>query len=138
MSILQTRRWQKADTDLTAVAASGLAAAWTPYTPTVTSGTGTFTSASATGAYVQVGKIVSFRIEVTVTTNGTAATNIAATLPVADVNRHNASGFERALTGKVVRGSLNSGGKVTFLYYDNSYPGADGAIFVLSGVYEAA
>lgn len=47
--------------------------AWSAYTPTVTTDSGTFTAASATGSHVEIAGICHFRVEVTVTTKGTAA-----------------------------------------------------------------
>lgn len=56
-------------------------AAWTAYTPTVTSTSGTFTTVSATGRYKQVGKTILLQADVTVTSAGTAAGNIIVSLP---------------------------------------------------------
>jgi hypothetical protein len=57
-------------------------AAWTSYTPTITAGAGTPTTVSATGRYKVFGKTVIVTIDVTVTTTGTAAGAIIATLPL--------------------------------------------------------
>jgi hypothetical protein len=60
-------------------------AAWTTYTPTITSGSGTPTTTSASGRYKQIGKTVIVEIIATLTTIGTAAGSVIATLPVASV-----------------------------------------------------
>ncbi len=133
---------QDADADLTAVASSNLAAAWTAFTPTITAGTGTFTSVSGSGRYLKIGKMVMFHMVITITTNGTAATNIHATLPFTSVN---AGGFqvfpfrEVALVGITGTGSIAANSTNMLLYkYDNSYPGGSGYEINCSGSYECA
>ncbi len=135
MSIIQSRR----RADLAAVAVSGLAAAWTAYTPTVVSGTGTLTSVAATGRYVKVGKIVFVEIDILITTNGTGATYVDATLPFTAANNYYIlAGRERTITGKMLQGQINNNAHVPIFAYDNSYPGGDGRDLVVSGIYEAA
>lgn len=56
--------------------------AWTTYTPTITAGAGTFTTVSATGRYKQIGKTVFVSVDVTITTAGTAASTLFASLPL--------------------------------------------------------
>ena len=51
------------------------------YTPVVTSGSGSITSYTASGAYTKVGNLVTLSVDITITNNGTGATNINATLP---------------------------------------------------------
>lgn len=60
--------------------------AWTSYTPTVTSASGTLTSASATGRYKQLGKTIFLEVDATVTTAGTGAGGLRVTLPFASAN----------------------------------------------------
>lgn len=57
--------------------------AWTSYTPTVSSGSGTFTLATATGRYKIIGKTIFLQADVTITTVGSAAGTIVITLPPA-------------------------------------------------------
>lgn len=73
-----------AQTDIDALQAqtTSYESAWTTYTPTITSQTGSFTTVSATGRYKQNGKTVFVEIDVTITTAGTAAGYLKATLPV--------------------------------------------------------
>jgi len=75
--------------------------AWSTYTPTVTSGSGTFTTVSATGRFKQIGKTVHLQVVVTITTAGTAASTLIATLPVNALASTPATGAARetALTG---------------------------------------
>jgi hypothetical protein len=119
---------------------ASLVGAWTAFTPTVTSLTGTLTTVSAVGQYKQIGKSVFININITITTNGTGATLIKCTLPfTTEINTCNISGSEIAVTGKSIKGTAY--GTDNFMYitnYDNSYPGADGAVLNLTGVYQTA
>lgn len=120
---------------------SGLAdgAAWTAYTPTIGSGTGSITTSSATGRYKQLGKTVFIELKITITTNGTGATFLTATLPsgmscIADTFF---GGKARAVSGKLVGAAVQaSGSSLAIGNYDNTYPAADGEIIVISGVFE--
>ena len=117
-------------------------AAWTAYTPTVEAGAGTFTDVSATGSYLVMGKTVFVRIRVTITTNGTAATYVSATLPVncaATPAICVLSGRAGGVSGYMLQGvvSFSTPTLVRIYNYDNTYPGADGEIIVVSGVYES-
>jgi|SRR5581483_1407597 len=111
---------------------------WTSYTPTLTAGTGSFTSASAAGKYIQVGKTVSIRIVVTITTNGTAASSVNVTLPIAPNGWAVFTGKEGLVNGKAFGGSTNGSASLQLTNYDNTYPGASGAALVLEGVYEVS
>lgn len=55
--------------------------AWSTYTPTVSAGSGTITTSSSEGRYKQLGKTLFFWVHLTITTNGTGATNLRFTLP---------------------------------------------------------
>ncbi|MET4283574.1 hypothetical protein [Bradyrhizobium sp. LA6.12] len=117
---------------------AALTGAWTSYTPTVSAGTGTFTSASATGVYKQIGKTVLFTVTITITTNGSGATNVTVTNPV-NTNGSNAGAFGRevGVSGKMLQGVINTS-NMNIYNYDNSYPGATGAFIVMSGFYAAS
>jgi hypothetical protein len=110
---------------------------WTGYTPTITAGSGTFTSVSATGAYCTIGKVTFFTITVTITTNGTAAGYVQATLPNTVATLATVAGREDAATGAMVQAKLTNGTATARIFkYDNNYPGVDGAIITISGQYE--
>lgn len=113
---------------------------WTPYTPTITPGSGAFTAVSATGRYQQIGKLVSVQISITITTNGSAAAAVYATLPVAPNPSYLyiLSGRENNVTGKMTQGIVESPNLAGIIYYDGSYPGGNGYNLIISGVYEAA
>jgi hypothetical protein len=119
---------------------AAMQAAWTAYTPTVSATSGTLTSASASGRYLAIGKTVFVTISITITTNGTGATAVQATLPVNASTSLNQSlvGRENSATGKMLQGRILAASNtvVGILNYDNSYPGVDGALLNISGVYE--
>lgn len=105
------------------------------WTPTVTSGSGSLTSYTASGYYTKVGRHVHATIVISITNNGTGAGSIAATLPftAASGPLWVGSGRENAATGNMLQGILASGGSaVTILAYNNTYPGGTGAQIVLT------
>jgi hypothetical protein len=118
---------------------------WRAFSPTVTSGSGSFTAVSATGRYQVVGKTVQVAIEIDVTTVGTAATSVLATLPAA-CNKTLTSGYQ-ALSG-VEFGSTNKAltgligypdsSRVRLVFYDGTFPGASGNKLIVQGSYEAS
>lgn len=107
---------------------------WVSYTPVITSFAGTITSASAVGSYLQRGRVVDVRIVITITTNGTGATALLATLPITAVQSGVGAGKENALTSKMVSGLCN-GSSMTLVFYDGTYPGADGHVITVSARY---
>jgi hypothetical protein len=115
--------------------------AWTDFTPTLSSSSGTFTSATvSTAKYIQIGKIVHCRITVSITTNGTAAGVVAVSLPV---TAHPSGAFagcgrENNVTGKMLQVIQGSTTFVSIINYDNTYPGGNGYGLVCSFTYEAA
>jgi hypothetical protein len=135
MTILQLRRYQPRDADLTAVAASGVAAAWTAYTPTVTAGSGAFTTVSGAGRYLVIGKTTLISVTVTITTNGTAAGYVHVTLPNTPQGSVQLTGRESA-AGKALQTRAGGGSTFDILNYDGTYPGASGGVLVVGGVYE--
>ncbi|TXL72565.1 hypothetical protein FHP25_25040 [Vineibacter terrae] len=114
--------------------------AWTAYTPVVTSSVGSFTSVSASGSYIQRGKLVAFRTIVTITTNGTAAGGVELTHPVAPIGpQQNCSAHANGPSNFTCWASiLASPAKLILLKYDGTYPGASGMSLYANGVYEAA
>lgn len=113
--------------------------AWTAYTPTITAGSGTFTTVSATGRWKAIGKTVFFQISITITTNGTAATNIVATLPVTSGPGVYAAIGRESATQTALDGIIGSASPtISLRKYDSTYPGASGSVCNLSGCYESA
>ena len=116
--------------------------AWTAYTPAVQPVSGSFTAASATGAYKQIGKTVFCRIIVTVTTIGTGSGGIIASLPVTALAANSGAiwgGRESAAYGFPLWGWNANTVQVYFYQYSGAgILGSNGAVYNLTGIYEAA
>jgi hypothetical protein len=130
-------------TDLSATQVGDIIApAFTDYTPTVASITGTLTTVSATGRYLQIGKLVVVKINITITTNGTGATAITATLPVSAASGvWSGAGREAGVTANMLSAAIVAAvglDKVFITNYNGTYPGADGALPQVTISYEAA
>lgn len=121
--------------------AQNLDTAWTTYTPTVSCGSGTITTlGTVIGRWQQLGKIIMFNADISITTNGTCAGNITITLPAAAVStiRQVGVGLEVNKTGKFTVAQIQeSATTAAFTYYDSIYPGGDGTRNLFSGVYQA-
>lgn len=112
--------------------------AWAAYTPSVSAGSGSFTSVSATGAYLQMGKTVFVRLHVNITTNGSAAGSVSAGLPVTPKSGvfQSLFGTEANVTAKTLQGII-SGSVAIIRNLDATYPGGNGYSLNLNGSYEA-
>lgn len=133
----ELRTWSVVDTSDVS------SAAWTTYTPVVSSVVGTITSYTASGRFQQIGKIVFVAIDVTITNNGTGSSGINMTLPItASVTvAQSLSGSENNTTGKTIHGTITTGGGSGIVFvrqYDNAYPANTGSELIISGTYEAA
>jgi hypothetical protein len=109
------------------------------YTPTVTSLGGAFGAYTATGSYKQIGKLMSVKMRLVLTTVGAASGHVIASLPTNSTGDWMLTGREDVLTGFGVSGHIEASDPtkvyITFAS-DNSFPGASGSRIVLSGVYE--
>lgn len=102
---------------------------WTSYTPTVGSGSGSFTTVSATGRYKQIGKTVFVMVNITITNAGTAAGYISATLPfTAASNAYTGSAFE-TVTSKSGAALVIAALSTSFMVARNS----DGTTMIATG-----
>ena len=114
--------------------------AYSTWTPTISCGAGTITTLGAvTARQKTIGKIVFFYLSVAITTNGTCASNVNATLPTAAIASvdQNGVGRENGVTGKMINARIVSGtSNMSMTFYDNTFPGANGAILQVSGFYE--
>lgn len=110
--------------------------AWTPYTPTVTPGSGAFTSVSATGRWEKSGKTVRGSVKVTITTNGTAAAYIIVTPPIAVRDNCSYLGRETAVNGNFFYANAQSGSSFILLTPSSTYPGGDGYVLEFTFMYE--
>jgi hypothetical protein len=114
---------------------------WVSYTPTLSVTSGSLTTASATGYYARRGKILHYKVQIVITTNGTGAGSLGFTVPVvaAETDGQNAYGKERAINGKAVMGFLDGGTSICYIQnYDGTYPGINGAVINVGGFYEVA
>lgn len=110
------------------------------YTPTVSSSSGTITTASAEARWFTSERLVTVCANVTITTNGTGSGLIRLTLPVPVKSTGLfvtgvVHGVEVVSTGKAVIGTVE-GSYAAFAFYDGTYPGADGRVFRLKFTYE--
>lgn len=114
------------------------------WAPTVTAGSGTITTVSAAGRFLEMGKLLMLSVTITITTNGTGATSILCPLPsgfTAVGSANVLAGRAANVSGKMLQAFVGTGGSTTSLFilnYDNSYPGADGEILLVSGMIEVA
>lgn len=112
--------------------------AWTTYSPTVTAGSGTFSSVSASGSYLVIGKLVFFTVSVTITTVGTAAGAILVALPTGTAKRDGSvPAAETAVVGTSGVGRITTAsGQLVIVRYDAGSLIGTGHKVSCSGVYE--
>jgi hypothetical protein len=112
------------------------------YTPTVTTGTGTITTLGAvSGRFQKRGKVYIIQVSIAITTNGTGATDVRFTLPnsTSGAAVYILGGEETAVLGKTLKARIITVSNIALISnYDNTYPGANGVVLVVSGIYEAA
>jgi hypothetical protein len=110
----------------------------TAYTPTVTAVVGAFTTlGTVTGVYRELaGGLCWYYITIPITTNGTAAIAIYATLPFTPINNSVACGVETQVVGFSLGTRAFSGdNKLLITKYDGTYPGANGYTIAVQGAF---
>lgn len=114
-------------------------AAWTSFTPVVTSATGSITSYTATSAYTRIGKLCVMRFKVTVTTAGTAGGTMYVTMPFNGVTGATGMGVARetAVIGFMSSVTIEST-RLEVNKYDNTTPFGSGFVTVGTVSYEVA
>jgi hypothetical protein len=114
-------------------------AQWVSWAPTITPTSGTITAlGTVTCKYARRGKVVDVRGSITITTNGTGAGGLQVSLPFIAANNGGAIyGREDAVTGAGLNGKITDSA-LTIFREGNAYPGANGAVIIFSGTYEAA
>lgn len=121
----------------TAMVQSVLPAGFTAYSPVVSAASGTYTTASATGSYMKIGKLVCMQIAATITTIGTGTSTIV-TLPFAAASGSGIqilAGRENS-AGKMLQASIGSGASTMSIFdYTNASAAASGALEIVSGCY---
>lgn len=107
------------------------------YTPTVTAGSGTFTTVSATGIYTKIGRQVKVDADIVITTNGTAASFVNFTLPFTSGATFLYSGGGRSnTTGLMLQCFCNPASTTaSVLTALNAYPGGDGTRLFVTLIY---
>lgn len=120
---------------------AAMQAAWTVWTPTVVPQAGAFTTVSATGGYLVIGKLVHFCLTITITAEGTAAAGVgmSTALPIGTTARAAvAMATETAAVGFSGYGRIPGGGTTIsqILKYDNSTFITTGNVVTLTGIYE--
>ena len=122
-----------------ALSTLGIGTAWGVFTPTVAASSGAFTAASATGRFKQLGKLVFFQMVITITTAGTAAGVLTATLPATANAAFTFAGRENNVTGSMVQGNVSTASSLlSITRYDNASIIGDGRAIRISGYFEAA
>lgn len=120
---------------------SGAGSSWawiTASAPTITAVSGTITTSSATCKYVQIGKSILFRMNITITTNGSGAGAVVATLPITSsaINMSVGSGRASAVSGKQLQAYTSATNTINIYNYDGTYPGASGELLLINGFFE--
>lgn len=125
--------------------ASGLGAAWSSWTPTLSMSTGVATLSLTLAQYKQIGKTVNINIVITVTAY--TSTGIPRfTLPVTPASTPAGYyqafyGRENQVAGKMLQGIIDPGDsyRVKIWSYDNvGAVAANSMVLILSGTYEAS
>ena len=114
--------------------------AWSTFTPSVACQTGTITSATTSGRYLQRGKVVHCQVSVAITNAGTGSGYLLFSLPVTAQNLNwVGAGYESSVTGyttRVTGGTTTQG--VFFFYNGSSAVTVTGYTLFAAFTYEAA
>jgi hypothetical protein len=115
--------------------------AWTSYTPTVSSLSGTITSYTSSGQYQTIGKTCIVSLTVTITNAGTGAAQLVATLPLTPAARIqcSAAGMECVNTGYMLKSYIPaSSTSMQIMNYNNTTAITGGALLIMTVIYETA
>lgn len=121
-------------------------AAWTSWTPTLTSAGGTLGTYTINRArYIQIGKVIEFYGDITITSIGTAPTgDVLITVPVNGpavsivgvANGREEANTDNLIGGKVT-GNVGGGNLIHLGMYGGVFAGSNGNELVFGGTYEA-
>jgi hypothetical protein len=109
------------------------------YTPTLTPGSGSFTSATATAYYTRVGRSVTVQLTISITTNGTAATDTRFTLPLTASASIGATGIcrEIAVAGTCGYVTIPAGSSIGYIgTFAGGYLGGNGYLILATITYQ--
>lgn len=111
---------------------------WKSFSPTVSSQSGTITTASGTLRYRKANNTVFVNAEITITNNGTGSNSVLVTLPFTVRTHATGTGRGQIISGKGLQVFAAAGGQNMAIRNssDGSYPGANGELLVVSLVYE--
>lgn len=114
--------------------------AWTTYTPTVTAQSGSYTTVSATGRYIRIGKLCVVNTSITITNNGTASLQTFVTAPfsASSAQIYSGCGRENAVQGFMLQSRITNGDIIRIGKFDGTYAGANGYQLDTTTVYEVA
>jgi hypothetical protein len=114
--------------------------AWTTYTPIVTAQSGTYTTVSAAGRYIRLGKLCVVNITINITNNGTAAVQTFATAPfnASSAQIYAGCGRENAVTGLMLQSRITNGDTIRIGKYDATYAGGTGYTLDTTTIFEVA
>jgi hypothetical protein len=116
-------------------------AAWTAFTPTVTTSAGTLTTVSAAGYYTRIGKLCVYRFTAFISNNGTGSGLIIVSAPFTARNAEysTSAGREDAVVGFGTQLIVYPNETQVRVYkYDNTYPGGTGHRLIGTICYEVA
>lgn len=119
--------------------AASAAAVGTTYAPTVTPGSGSYTTVVKSGRSVTIGKFVQATMDVLYTTVGTGGTSTAITMPSTSNSTAMFVGVEFAVTGAGLFGYTGGGNSIVLRKMSDStvFVPTDGMHVILDGVYES-
>jgi len=112
--------------------------AWTSYSPTISTQSGTLTTASASGKYIRIGKLCVVQVEASITTNGTGAGTLYVTKPFNGNTNSTALWREILSVGNSGQVYCPDAANFAFSNFDNSYAGANSRYFVTTISFEVA
>jgi hypothetical protein len=112
--------------------------AWTTFAPTPTPGAGAFTTVSAAGAFLTIGKLVHFCLTITITAVGTASGAITCALPTGTTARASMLPVgETAVAGTSGVARIASGATTMLIVrYDAGSLIGNGHVLSMGGIYE--
>lgn len=117
--------------------------AWGTYSPTLSPSSGTFTTTSTAGRYLQIGKNVYVTINAVITDKGTASGSLTVSIPVTAANqslRYILVGYEGGLNNMGMTLRIDPNTSVGIINYADGATTViqDGSNFTFTGVYEVA
>lgn len=111
-----------------------IAGLWTSYTPVVTSVSGTITSYTASGRYININGGYHWKVNISITNNGTGAGALNISLPMTPLDYAVLCGRAAGVSSKQLQGYVSGGSTTLTCYnYDGSYPASNGELIVLQG-----